>query len=319
MKIVFMEADTLGKDVDLSAFDALGEVVIYGESVASENAKRIEDADVIIVNKILMNEELLKDADKVKLICLTATGTNNVDFSYVQQRGIVVTNVKGYSTMSVVQHTFALLFYVYEKLAYYDEYVKSGAYSNSKMFSHFEKSFHELDGKTWGIVGLGEIGRHVAQVAESFGCHVKYYSTSGKNQNDRYQRVEWEELLSVSDIISIHAPLNEQTDGLFDEKAFKAMKREAILLNLGRGPIVVQKALADALEQGEIAGAGLDVLEVEPISAADDLMKIQDSTKLLVTPHIAWATCEARKRCVEEVYQNIVSWQEGKERNVVIG
>jgi len=175
MKIVFMEADTLGKDVDLSEFDKLGEVVKYPASKPAENAKRIEDADIIIVNKIPVNEELLKEAKNVKLVCVTATGTNIVDMPYVESRGIVVTNVKGYSTMSVAQHTFALLFYVYEKLAYYDRFVKSGTYAKSDVFSHFAKPFHELDGKVYGIIGMGAIGEKVAEIdrrlGEKFGKH----------------------------------------------------------------------------------------------------------------------------------------------------
>lgn len=167
-----MEANTLGNDVDLSMFSEFGEVVCYGESCEVENADRIKEADVIIVNKIPMNEEILKDATKLKLICLTATGTNNIDFSYTRKRNIAVANVKGYSTQSVVQHTFALLFYVYEKLAYYDRYVKSGDYIKSDIFSNFDMKFHELAGKTYGIIGLGEIGRGVAKIAELFGCRI---------------------------------------------------------------------------------------------------------------------------------------------------
>ena len=317
MKIVFMETDTLGRDIDLSAFDRLGEVVCYAKSDPDKNAGRIQDADIIVVNKIPINEELLGKVERLKLICITATGTNIVDFPYVNGRGITVTNVKGYSTMSVVQHTFALLFYVYEKLAYYDAFVKDGSYSRSGMFSHFSRTFHELDGKTWGIIGLGEIGRKVAETASVFGCRVIYYSTTGKNHNDSYERVDFDTLLIRSDIISIHAPLTSATEKLLDASAFERMKKEAVLLNLGRGPIVDQKALAKALEEGKIAGAGLDVLEREPLELSDELLKIQDSTKLIVTPHIAWATCEARKRCVQEVYENIVSWQKGERRNVV--
>lgn len=257
------------------------------------------------------------EADNLKMICITATGTNIVDFPYVNQRGITVTNVKGYSTMSVAQHTFALLFYVYEKLAYYDRFVKNGSYSRSNMFSHFEKPFHELAGKTWGIIGLGEIGRKVAEIASVFGCNVVYYSTSGKNNDDTWQRVDFDSLLKQSDIISIHAPLNGATEKLMDENAFDRMKQEAVLLNLGRGPIVDQAALAKALKEGKIAGAGIDVLQKEPLELSDALLEIQDSTKLIITPHIAWATCEARKRCAVEVYENIVSWKNKIRRNVV--
>lgn len=184
MKIVFMEADTLGRDVDLSVFHTLGEVVVYGKSEPEQNAQRIKDADVVIANKIMINEALLKDCENVKLVCLTATGTNNVDFDYVNKRGISVANVKSYSTDSVAQHTFALLFYLYEKLAFYDKYVKSGEYVKCDIFSKFDVHFHELSGKRWGIVGLGEIGRKVAVLAEAFGCKVVYYSTTG-NHKDR--------------------------------------------------------------------------------------------------------------------------------------
>ncbi len=316
MKIVFMEADSLGRDVDLSAFKALGDVRVYRRSDPGKNGERIKDADIVIANKIILNKELLEHAENLKLICLTATGTNVVDFSYVNGRGIPVTNVKSYSTMSVAQHTFALLFYVYEKLAYYDTFVKSGDYARCGLFSHFEKEFRELDGKTWGIIGLGEIGRKVAQLARCFGCHVIYYSTTGKNNDPDYERVDYDTLLASSDIISIHAPLTVQTEKLVDERAFQKMKREAVLLNLGRGPIVDQRALTQALLTSEIAGAGIDVLEQEPMAEDDPLLSIQDSAKLIVTPHIAWAAKEARQRCVDEVYQTILSWPKGEARNV---
>lgn len=317
MKIVFLEADTLGNDVDLSIFQAFGELVLYGKSNPAENATRIQDADVVVVNKIRMDEALLKNATQIKLICLTATGTNNIDFAYTNQRGITVANVKGYSTMSVAQHTFALLFYLYEKMNAYDAYVKTGKYAESNVFSYFTPTFHELDGKVWGIVGLGAIGEQVAKIAQAFGCQVQYFSTTGKNQNDNYKQVEWEELLASSDIISIHAPLHEKTEGIFGREAFGKMKPTAYLINVGRGAIVNQEELAEALETQQIAGAGLDVLVEEPIAKDDCLMKIKDSNRLVITPHIAWATVEARQRCVEEVYQNILSWQNGEERNVV--
>ncbi len=317
MKIVIMEANTLGNDIDLGIFEQLGEVVTYGESNPSENASRIVDADIVIANKITMNAELLETAKKLRLICLTATGTNNIDFAYTKARNISVANVKSYSTQSVVQHTFALLFYVYEKLSYYDQYVKSGEYTRSDIFSNFDMKFNELAGKTWGIIGLGEIGRSVAAIAKLFGCRVIYYSTSGKNQNPDYERVEFNTLLTTSDIISIHAPLNDQTKDLISEEALNQMKSSAILLNLGRGPIVNQEALAKALLEGKIGGAGLDVLTVEPMAADNPLLKVQDSTKLIITPHIAWATVEARQRCAKEVYLNIEAFLNNEKRNIV--
>lgn len=319
MKIVFLETKTLGNDVSLKAFEELGEVIRYDVSDPAKNATRAKDADILIVNKIPMNGESLAMAKNLKLICLTATGTNNVDFAYTNQRQIAVANVKGYSTQSVIQHTFALFFYLYEKLAYYDRFVKSGDYSRNDIFSHFEAKFNELYGKTWGIIGLGEIGRGVAAIAKLFGCRVVYYSTSGKNNNTDYERVDLDTLLKESDVVSVHAPLNEATLNLIGAEELIKMKKSAILLNLGRGPIVNQEALADALEQGEIAGAGLDVLTVEPMEPTNPLLRIQDSTKLLITPHIAWATVEARQRCADEVAENIRAFLQGDKRNIVTG
>lgn len=317
MKIVFTEADTLGKDIDFDMFEEFGEVVRYNTTDPVKYTDKVKDADIIIGNKMLMNEENLHKAEKLKLICLTATGTNNVDFEYTKKRNIPVANVKGYSTQSVIQHTFALFFYVYEKLKSYDDFVKSGDYVKSKIFSYFDLKFNELYGKTWGIIGLGEIGRGVADIAKVFGCNVIYYSTSGRNKNPDYKQVDFDELLSSSDILSIHAPLNEDTENLINEDALNKMKETAILLNLGRGPIVDEEALATALEEGKIAGAGLDVLKVEPMDTNNPLLRIKDSNKLIITPHIAWATVEARKRCVQEVYENIKAFINGKERNIV--
>ncbi len=317
MKIVFLETKTLGNDVSLKAFKEFGEVVCYDVSDPDKNAERAKDADILIVNKISMNADSLAMAKNLKLICLTATGTNNVDFAYTNQRGIAVANVKGYSTQSVIQHTFALFFYLYEKLAYYDRFVKSGDYSRNDIFSHFDAKFNELYGKTWGIIGLGEIGRGVAAIAKLFGCKVVYYSTSGKNDNPEYERVDLDTLLQESDVVSIHAPLNAATLNLIGAEELAKMKKSAILLNLGRGPIVNQEALADALEQGEIAGAGLDVLTVEPMEEDNPLMRIQDSSKLLITPHIAWATVEARQRCADEVAENVRAFLKGEKRNIV--
>lgn len=317
MKIVFLEADSLGNDVDLSIFDSLGEIIKYDKSEPRENRKRIKEADILVVNKIPMNESTLCDANDLKLICITATGTNIVDLDYTNSRNIAVTNVKGYSTQSVIQHTFALLFYVYEKLSYYDTFVKRGDYIKSDIFSHFSVKFNELYGKTWGIIGLGEIGKGVAGVAGAFGCKVIYYSTSGKNANPSYSQVDFNTLLKHSDIISIHAPLNGDTENLINADALSKMKKSAILLNLGRGPIVNEEDLADALENNIIAGAGLDVISVEPMAATNPLYRIKESTKLIITPHIAWATVEARNRVVTEVYKNIGAYFNGEDRNIV--
>ena len=317
MKIVFLETDTLGRDVDLTPFRQLGEVIMYPCSDSELDSIRVQEAEVVIVNKVPMNASTLDNAKNLKLICITGTGTNIVDFPYTNNRGIVVANVKGYSTQSVIQHTFALFFYLYEKLSYYDQFVKSGEYIRSDIFSHFIVNFHELAGKTWGIIGLGDIGRGVAEVAKLFGCSIIYYSTSGKNSNPSYEQVELDTLLCKSDIISIHAPLNQATNNLIGEKELRKMKSEAILLNLGRGPIINEDALMRALKENWIAGAGLDVLTAEPMLPSNPLYEIIDSTKLIITPHIAWATVEARQRVTDEVYKNIEAYFNGDERNVV--
>lgn len=317
MKIVFMETDTLGSDVDLISYDQLGEVIKYPYSTSENYVDRISEAEILIINKVPINEKTLMKAEKLKLICVTGTGTNVVDFNYTNSHHIKVCNVKSYSTNSVIQHTFALLFYVYENLSYYDQYVKSGEYIRSGLFSHFTMKFHELAGKTWGIIGLGEIGRGVAEVAKQFGCKVIYYSTTGKNTNPAYEKVELDTLLQTSDVISIHAPLNNNTRDLIGEEQLRKMKKTAVLLNLGRGPIINELALAKALKENLIGAAGLDVLSHEPMSENSPLKDIQDSTKLIITPHIAWATVEARERVVKEVYQNIVAYLDGEDRNVV--
>lgn len=317
MKIVFADADTLGKDIPLDAFQNLGEVVLYGHTRAHELKERCAGADVLITNKVSVNESTLGSHPDIKFVGITATGTNIVDFDYARKHNITVTNVKGYSTHSVAQHTFALLFYLMEKSHYYDNYVKSEKYVNDTLFTHFENTFYELYGKTWGIVGLGDIGRQVAKIAESFGCQVIYYSTSGKNHNPDFREVDFKTLLEVSDIISIHAPLTPATDKLFDAEAFSHMKASSILINVGRGPIVDEQALYHALTENRIVAAGLDVLSEEPMSPANPLVKFKDSNRLIITPHIAWATLEARIRLMEEVYKNLEAFTRGEERNIV--
>lgn len=305
MKIVFLDVKTIGDDIDLSPFDTLGEVIKYPFSTQEETLERTEDADVIILNKVEINEASIGNAKKLKLVCVTATGTNNLDKEYLAQKGIAWRNVAGYSTESVAQHTFALLFYLLEKLSYYDAYVKTEKYIGDITFTHFSNVFHEIYGKTWGIAGLGNIGKRVAEIAKLFGCRVIYYSTSGKNSNTDYERVSFEELLRQSDIISVHAPLDKNTRGLFDKNAFDKMKPNSIFINVGRGPIVVEQDLADALKEGKIAAAGLDVLAVEPMAEDNPLRQIKDSEKLMITPHIAWASVEARTRLMETIFHQI--------------
>lgn len=305
MKIVFLDAKSIGEDIDLSGYDQLGEVVRYPYSTPEEARERTRDADVIILNKTEINEQSIGEADKLKLVCVTATGTNNLDKAYLAERGIEWRNVAGYSTESVAQHTFALLFYLMEKLRYYDDYVKNENYVNDSMFTHFDHRFNELSGKIWGIIGLGNIGRRVADIAKCFGCRVIYFSTSGKNNQKGYNRVSFDKLLEQSDIVSVHAPLTDDTLGLMNREAFARMKPGAVFLNLGRGPIVDEAALTEALNTGMIAAAGLDVLSQEPMSEDNPLRSIKDSERLIITPHIAWASIEARTRLMEIILEQI--------------
>lgn len=317
MKLVVLERNSVGTDVDVSCFEKFGEVDYYENTVAENTAERIKDADIVIGNKAPMNESTLKDAPNVKLICLFATGFDNVDLAYCKSRGIKVANVVNYSTAMVVQHTLLLALALEEKLVHYDNYVKSGEYGAQDRFSNFDVVFGELAGKTWGIVGMGNIGRGVARVAQAMGCKVIFYSASGKSSCTEYERVELDELLSQSDILSLHCPLSDRTRGLINKEAFSKMKKSAILVNVARGPVVDTQALYDALTEGQIAAAGLDVLEKEPISKEDPLGKIKDSTKLIITPHMAWASVEARTRLVGEVMKNIQAFLDGEDRNVV--
>ena len=310
MKLVFLDVKTIGDDIDLSGYQTLGEVVKYDFSAPEEIPERVADADVIILNKAPINEQTIGAAKHLKLVCVTATGTNNLDKEYLARRNIEWRNVAGYSTESVAQHTFAMLFYLLEKLAYYDSYVKEERYINDTIFTHFAEHFTQICGKTWGIIGLGNIGRRVANIAKAFGAKVIYYSTSGKNQQDGYTRVDFDTLLHTSDIISVHAPLTKETEGLMNEEAFSKMKSTAIFLNVGRGAIVNEEDLSVALETGRIAAAGLDVLTIEPMSPENPLRRIKDSTKLLITPHIAWASVEARTNLMNIILGQIKEWKD---------
>ena len=314
MKIVFLDAKSVGEDIDLSKYETLGNFIKYDFTPFEQIPERVKDADVIITNKGLINEQSVGDAKNLKLVCVTATGTNNLDKDYLEKRNIAWRNVAAYSTESVAQHTFAMLFYLLEKLNYYDNYVKKGLYANDTSFTHFAERFREISGMTWGIIGLGNIGKRVAQLATAFGAKVIYYSTTGMNNNSEYTRVDLDALLTTADIISVHAPLTPQTEGLLNKDAFSKMKKTAIFLNVGRGAIVVEEDLANALETNEIAAAGLDVLCQEPMCPTSPFLRIQDSKKLLITPHIAWASIEARTRLMELVFEHIKTYFKHEKR-----
>ena len=317
MKIVILERNSVGTDVEVSCFEKFGEVICYDNTVERQVAERIGDADIIIGNKAPLNESTLKDAANVKLICLFSTGYDCVDIDYCRGRNIKVANVVDYCTDAVSQHTFAMLFYLLEHLRHYDDYVKNGTYGAQDRFSNFDLPFVELKDKIWGIVGMGHIGRKVAGIAQAFGCHVIFYSASGKSSCTEYERVDLDTLLRTSDFLSLHCPLSERTRGLIDKNALQKMKQTAILLNVARGPVINNADLYWALQNEEIKAAGLDVLEKEPIGSDNLLGRIQDSNRLLITPHMAWAATEARIRIVEDVFQNIEAYLNGKDRNIL--
>ncbi|MCR5733265.1 MAG: D-2-hydroxyacid dehydrogenase [Lachnospiraceae bacterium] len=318
MKIVILERNSVGPDIDVSCFKELGELTEYGNTVTKDEIiERVKDADIVIANKSRLNEETLKDAVNVKYIGEFATGYDNIDLEYCKSRGICITNVRDYSTAMVAQHTFTLALTLSQKMIHYDQYVKSGQYAAQSRFSNFDLPFYELDKKTWGVVGMGNIGKKVAKIAEAFGCRVITHSITGNRHDLPYESVDKDTLLKESDYISLHCPLSDLSRGFIDKEALSKMKPSAILINVARGPVVDSQALYDALVGETIAGAGLDVLEKEPITDENPLSRIKDSNRLIITPHLAWASVEARTRCVEEAFLNLKAFLEGSERNVV--
>jgi glycerate dehydrogenase len=305
MKIVLLDALTFG-ETDLSAFESLGEVSVYQTTLPEQVQERITNVDVIVTNKVVITDSHMADTSSLKLICVAATGMNNVDLESAKSRNIEVKNVAGYSTQSVIQHTFSMLFYLMGHSKYYDEYVKDGSYSKSSIFTDVSKPFFELKGKKWGIIGLGSIGRGVATIAQAFGAEVFYYSTSGVNRTDDYQRTTIDELLKSCDIITIHAPLNEQTDNLLDYEQLLTCKDGATVLNLGRGGIINEEAVARIIDEKNIY-FGLDVLTKEPMAQNHSLLSVKNRDSLYITPHIAWASVEARDSLIASVVENIKS------------
>ena len=315
-KIVILDGKTLG-DIKLEKLSEIGEVKYYDTTDISEVKERVREANIVLTNKVVLNRENLSEANNLEFIAEVATGFNNIDIEYAKEKGIGVANVAGYSTNAVVQHTFAATLALLDEITYYDNYVKDGKYSKSGLFTCLDKPYYEIEGKTWGIIGLGNIGRKVAKIAEAFGAKVVYYSTTGNNSNDEFSRVSFDELLSKSDIISIHAPLSKNTLGLLDYEALCKMKNSAILVNMGRGPIVVEEDLAKAIDENKIRGAALDVFEVEPININSPLLTMKNKDKIILSPHIAWASVEARQRLFNEVVENIIAFYNGEIRNRV--
>ncbi len=304
MKIVFLDSATLG-DVSFEPISSLGDFTSFRTSTRNEALSRVSDAEVIIVNKVLADKELIDAAPMLKLICVAATGVNNVDLDYAASKGIPVRNAVGYSTDSVVQTTFMAMLSLVGKCRYFDDFVKSGEYSRSEIFTDVSKMFFELSGKRLGIIGMGNIGSRVAKIGEAFGMKVSYFSTSGTSHCKEYPSLPLDELLSTSDIVSIHAPYNERTAGLIGKAELSKMKPTAYILNMGRGGIIDEAALAAAIDAGKIAGAGVDVFTREPLPADNPLLQVRRKDALLLTPHIAWASIEARERLVAQIAANI--------------
>lgn len=304
MKIVFLDAATMG-DVSFEPFERLGEFVSYPTSTPEQARERVADADVVMINKVLVNKELIDAAPALKLVCVAATGVNNIDVGYAASKGIPVRNVAGYSTDSVAQSTFMHILSLAGGAPYFDESVKSGSYSRSGMFTDPNWNWTELAGKTIGIIGMGNIGRKVAAIAQAFGMEVCYYSTSGTAHCKDYPCLTLDELLKVSDIVSVHAPLNERTLNLLGVREFAMMKPTAYVVNAGRGAIIVEKDLADAVDNGVIAGAGIDVFVQEPIPEDHPYLKMKHPERMRLAPHVAWASVEARKRLVAMMADNV--------------
>lgn len=318
MKIVVLERNSVGPDTSIDVFNNLGEVVAYPNTTTIEEViERTKDADIVVANKSPMNEKSLAEAKNLKLVCEFATGFDNCDLKYLRSRDIPVCNVINYCTEMVAQHTFTLALALSQSLPHYDNYVKSGEYSAQSRFSNFDVPFYELAGKTWGIVGMGNIGRMVAKIATAFGCRVIFHSVTGTSKVTEYEMVDKETLLKESDYLSIHCPLSDLTRDFIDAKALKMMKNTAVLINVARGPVVNNSDLYEALINGEIKAAGLDVIEKEPLQLSNPLSKIKDSNKLIITPHLAWGSVEARQRCVDYAYDNMKAFVEGKPTNVV--
>lgn len=304
MKIVFLDAATMG-DVSFAAIERLGDLVLYGTSSPEEAEERVRDCDVLIINKVKVTASLIDAAPGLKLICEAATGVNNIDLEYAASKGIPVRNVAGYSTDSVVQATFMHILNLVGKAQYFDSYVKDGRYSRSGMFTEVSVPYFELAGKTIGIIGMGNIGSRVAKVAESFGMEVCYFSTSGTSHCREYPSLPLSRLLGESDIVSVHAPYNERTAGLIGKDELGMMKSSAVLVNMGRGGIVDEKALAEAVDAGVLAGAGLDVYALEPLPEDSPLLNVAHPERFSLAPHVAWASVEARQRLTDMIAENI--------------
>ena len=312
MKIVVLDAATLGADIDLSPLKACGALTVYQNTSLDEVEARLDGADVAVPNKIKINNETLGANTSLRLVCVTATGFDNIDLSVCRARGIAVSNVVGYSTDSVAQVTLTMALSLYVRLPEYCKQVRDGGYTARGVANSLTPVYHELCGKTWGVVGLGNIGGRVATIARAFGCRVLAYK---KTPVPDYECVDMETLCREADIISVHLPLSEQTRGIIGERELSLMKREAIVVNVARGAVIDEAALARAVAEGRIGGIGIDVYSKEPLPVDHPLYAVKDLPNVCLTPHMAWGAFEARARCVSEVAENIEAFVRGERRN----
>ena len=317
MKIVLLDQKSLGEKLHFEELESVGSVTFYDYTNQEQIIERCAEAEVVITNKGHFDKKTIEALSHLKLICMTGTGYDHIDISAARSKGVGVCNVLDYCSNSVAQHTMALVLQLVNQMNYYRDYVKKGKYIEDDAFTHYEVQINEIAQMTWGIVGMGSIGRKVAQIAEVIGAKVIYYSTSGKNQQDAYEKVGFDDLLMQSDIITIHAPLNDQTRNLFDETAFMKMKKSAVLVNVGRGDIVNEEALVKALNGHQIAGVALDVLREEPMSKASKLIPLLEDSRLMITPHVAWASITARQKVIDEVVHNIKEFKKGNKHHRV--
>lgn len=315
MKITVLDAATLGEDVTFEKWEALGELTVYQSTPASEVVPRLKDSDIAIINKVKMTDEVIKSLPKLKLICVTATGYDNISLSACKERGVALSNVKGYSTHSVSQVTMSLVLSLMTHLPEYCDSVKNGEYQKSGIENRLTPVFHELFGKTFGIVGLGNIGKQVARIAEAFGCNVLCFK---KTPDRNYHCVDLETLLKNSDIVTLHLPLNDQTEKIIGEKELSLMKPHAILVNVSRGAVTDEKAVAEALKNHAIGGFATDVYSVEPMENTSPLNEIKDFNNVLLTPHMAWGAYESRVRCINEIAENIAAYIKNDKRNRIV-
>lgn len=314
MEIVILDAKTLGDDITLDMFDEFGSVTVYGATAQESVAERIKNADVVILNKIKLNESNLSAASRLRLVCITATGYDNVDTEYCRSRGIAVCNVKGYSTDSVAQVTMALALSLYTHIGEYTRYVSSGKYTESGVHNYLKPPFHEISGKTWGIVGLGGIGRQTARIARAMGCRIIAFKRSA---DEEFECVDIDTLCRESEIISVHLPLTDKTRGIIGKAQLDEMRRGAVLINMARGAVIDERAAADAVKSGKLGGFASDVYSAEPMAADHPFAEIMHMENVLLTPHMAWGAYEARVRCMNEIAENIRAFLRGEMRNRV--